>query len=640
MLLLLLTAPASAHPYTYDPAHTLATEVTNANTEAGPSFADLDGDGDWDAIVPRDRDLQLLENDGNGVFSLVKTIDNPPSENLPLRGAYAADLDNDGDVDLFVVRERSVEVAWNDGGTVDLAFPDVTVLLNAPSGSYEGAGLADLDHDGVLELIASHDGDMHTFVFDAGNHTFTGPETWDIPSESVSDFLTLADVDADGRLDVLLRGQSDLHHLEYDGVVGQWVERLSADLAGSRCGQKGTVVLCDQRVLGAFDMLWTCDSLPSGPSDNTFLPLLPDCGDGEPGYCEPPSEAPPDITEGGARGMLCGDVDHDGAPEVFVADDGDDAVWDWDGAAYLRDGIGGSSANTKSPALADWDDDGDLDAMTTAANSVAPRVFVNTGIGNDQDAYLQVRVLTNVGSCEDPVLRDDLGAQVLVLDDQGATLVAPLAELFGGTGRGQLPWPVLHFGGLVPSETYTLEVRTVYPQGTWRGRHVQPDSLGSPQRLVIRADDIDGDGIPNDQEPGDTDGDGLPDALEGDSDGDGCLDAIEAGATPCEPADGGAGTPYAFDGSRLHPACPGYVPPDTADTGNDPTPTDTGPGDTATDTDTGTDVDTDADTGSGLSIHEGVPQAADGCTCRQAASPGPWVRSLARRRPTGTSSGR
>jgi len=641
-MLTLLPALALAHPLTWDQGHSLATAPVAATKEAAVSFADLDGDGDWDAIVPGDRSFELLENDGSHAFTVAKSISYPAGQNHRIRGVFPADLDNDGDVDLFVARERSVEVVWNGGGSIDVAFPTQALLVSEATlpASYEGAGLADLDHDGVLEALAAHDGELHTFVLDLGTTTYGPPLVFDMPSVSASDFLAVADIDSDGMTDVVVRGSTRLIHLEYDGVVGDWAAREpTTGLNANDCGNKGTVAFCDTSTDGTFELFWSCDALQSGDSDNTPIPLDDDCGDGFPSYC-PASEVPAAVDEGGNRGTQCGDLDHDGDLELVVADDGDDAVWDFDGAAWVRDGVGGSNALTLSPALADWDDDGDLDVLVHTMFTGLPRVFLNTDLDPGVvDAYLQVRVQANVGTCEDPVLRDDIGAQVRVFDEAGLTLVAPLAEVFGGTGRGQIPWPVLHIGGVVASEEHQLEVRTVFPQATWGRLPVQPDTLGSPQRLVIRADDIDGDGIPNDLEPDDTDNDGRSDAVELDSDGDGCLDATEAGANPCTPDEGPDG-PLAQDGTRLHPDCPGYEPPadtshtgvatgDTAEDTADTAPHDTAPSTGSTghtgvsaDTDTGTDTDTDTD-GSAPQT-EPTAEATTGCACRTSTDDAPW----------------
>ena len=61
---------------------------------------------------------------------------------------------------------------------------------------------------------------------------------------------------------------------------------------------------------------------------------------------------------------------------------------------------------------------------------------------------------------------------------------------------------------------------------------------GSPFAMAISDGDSDGDGIPDSVEGSeDTDGDGVKDSLDTDSDGDGAPDAEEAGPDPKNPAD-------------------------------------------------------------------------------------------------------
>ena len=74
---------------------------------AGASFADLDGDGDWDAVVPARLHIDLLLNDGTGAFAHDTTLNVTTSAVSEVRGVFPADMDNDGDADLVVVRKQS-----------------------------------------------------------------------------------------------------------------------------------------------------------------------------------------------------------------------------------------------------------------------------------------------------------------------------------------------------------------------------------------------------------------------------------------------------------------------------------------------------------------------------------------------------
>lgn len=116
-----------------------------------PAVIDIEGDGDDDLIFPGLQ--QLLRNDGGGIFTpLLGSVS--PGTLLP----YAvADVDNDGDQDLFVVPESdpgSVLLVENLGGGSFLASAEP--VYRQPSDSYPVFGLSatDVDGDQDVDLLA------------------------------------------------------------------------------------------------------------------------------------------------------------------------------------------------------------------------------------------------------------------------------------------------------------------------------------------------------------------------------------------------------------------------------------------------------------------------------------------------------
>jgi hypothetical protein len=128
----------------------------------GVASADFDGDGWMDLFVAADRaENTLWMNQRNGTF-----VNTAPLAGTALatsggvrasRGVDAADVDNDGDEDLFVTHDR---------------FDGATLYLNEGSGRFEdrgtqsglrpsafvssgfGGGFVELDNDGRLDIIA------------------------------------------------------------------------------------------------------------------------------------------------------------------------------------------------------------------------------------------------------------------------------------------------------------------------------------------------------------------------------------------------------------------------------------------------------------------------------------------------------
>lgn len=167
--------------------------------------ADLDGDGDLDAVVTAlDADqVRYIENLGGGAswgsaVTVVSGLDIPTS-------VEAADLDGDGLLDLLVVGQGDDRVAWarNLGGG---AFgPAVTI--NVPSSSSTTtARAADLDGDGRLDVIATRAGsDRVSWLRGLGAGSFAAEVLIDDDLPGARDVLTVDD-DHDGDLDILACG--------------------------------------------------------------------------------------------------------------------------------------------------------------------------------------------------------------------------------------------------------------------------------------------------------------------------------------------------------------------------------------------------------------------------------------------------
>ena len=78
--------------------------------------ADLDNDGDMDVLSASyyDNKIAWYENDGTGLFIDEHIISNNA---LGARGVYTADIDNDGDIDVLSASNGDDKIAWyeNDG---------------------------------------------------------------------------------------------------------------------------------------------------------------------------------------------------------------------------------------------------------------------------------------------------------------------------------------------------------------------------------------------------------------------------------------------------------------------------------------------------------------------------------------------
>jgi hypothetical protein len=141
----------------------------------GAEFVDLDEDSDLDLfMVGADQQpSKIFRNDGNNMFTDIDTITGHPllsSTGSDFGGGKAVDYDNDGDLDLFfhdhlaTVGSHARKLYRNDG---NWEFTDVTTaegIANTNQGAYDSVW-GDIDHDGDQDLIAPTDSSFNERLF-------------------------------------------------------------------------------------------------------------------------------------------------------------------------------------------------------------------------------------------------------------------------------------------------------------------------------------------------------------------------------------------------------------------------------------------------------------------------------------------
>lgn len=128
----------------------------------GVALGDLDGDGDPDAILARLEDSALLLNDGAGLFT---DGGGRLSTGAP-QDLILGDVDQDGDLDAVVASFLpSGNQLWlNAGGSF---VPDQMMTMSSGGVSY-GAALADLDGDGDEDLFFANTGPNEIWLYATG----------------------------------------------------------------------------------------------------------------------------------------------------------------------------------------------------------------------------------------------------------------------------------------------------------------------------------------------------------------------------------------------------------------------------------------------------------------------------------------
>ena len=275
----------------------------------GLCFADLDNDGDYDAVrgltyaignIRKPGRNQIKRNDGKGKFTDVTDAAGIPRDRKePTRGVIAFDMDDDGDLDIFCVsgawgskKDRpgeKNEVYRNDG---KMKFTPITTgsLVTCPAG--QGATDTDLDGDGDIDVIAANrTGPVNILINDgAGKFKLIKPESLGI-KHPAKDGATTADVDNDGDLDLLLAGD-DYGHLYLNNGKGKFAHKQS--FTGT-AGYMGGFADLDND--GDLDLVFAGDKkvyLNDGAGNFTPGPKVPVAGINDP------------------RGIAFADIDNDG----------------------------------------------------------------------------------------------------------------------------------------------------------------------------------------------------------------------------------------------------------------------------------------------------------------------------------------
>lgn len=200
---------------------------TEANQSIGPTWADYDGDGFQDLFVPNGSGNKnsLFHNEGNGRFTKVQNV--ITAEGGQSVGSAWGDYDNDGDLDLIVTNSNSIGnfLYRNDGNG---AFTKIT---NSPvttdKGASHGCSWADIDNDGDLDLYVSTDKSYKFLYINDGHGGFTKKSDELISYDFGKSFSHVwADYDHDGDLDLFVATHSGQPNVLFynNGNNNHWLE--------------------------------------------------------------------------------------------------------------------------------------------------------------------------------------------------------------------------------------------------------------------------------------------------------------------------------------------------------------------------------------------------------------------------------
>ncbi len=385
------TAASAVEPFTEEAvARGLVYEVQPypqpfGNEGSGCGFADLDNDGDPDAIIlgAVTGSIGIFENDGTGNFINRSFVNGVPL--IPLASGFAAaDYDGDGDLDLYITVWTAANVLLRNQGSFQ--FINVTAAAGVgDAGEGEAASFGDYDGDGWLDLyLCNYTGlvldppaPKNVLYRNLGNGAFEDVSVEQGVDDEGYGFQSVwFDYDRDGDVDLYL--SNDRGHLPPLFANNQLWRNDNGNLVNVSAGSGADLGLFSMGVAcGDFDgNRWPdlyCTNI-AGYIDG-FNPLFLNQGDGT--FVESSEPAGVDlwVTSWGA---IFFDFDNDGRQDLYVNTQfASNALFHNDGGfpcaeITLEAGVAGSVGTCPLPgdcnasfssAIADVDSDGDLDLL-------------------------------------------------------------------------------------------------------------------------------------------------------------------------------------------------------------------------------------------------------------------------------------
>ena len=332
----------------------------------GAEMGDIDRDGDLDLIFSQDfqRQPQLFENDGNGFFTNI-TATNLPAMTLSSSRAQFGDLDNDGDMDIYI----------NSGGTSRFTPGQNRVYINDGTGVYSDqtaafhplmnfnepmdVTLGDIDGDFDIDVRCGGTGNNNSRMLQndgSGVLSIVGG----VPNDSSCYSYDFGDIDGDGDMDMI----------------------------GVNAGTGNTDLLLENDGNGIFT--------------NISGQLSPN----------------PSLDDNDSKFM---DYDYDGDLDLIVGrlGSGGERLYNNDGNGNFTQTSGVFqvlSDSTLDIVVADFNNDGRLDVVTAQgeSGSFVNRIYINSGVADT----LPPRILDTEQA--DTKTGDDYVIRALIVDDNSS----------------------------------------------------------------------------------------------------------------------------------------------------------------------------------------------------------------------------
>ncbi len=224
VILVTLALPAASPILADAPIAGQSTITTSADAATYVYAADVDGDGDMDVLSASfgDATIAWFENTaGDGSAWTANTIS---TSAVGAISVYAADVDGDGDMDALSASNNDDKIAWYENTAGDGSAWTANTISTSAAIRATSVYAADVDRDGDMDVLSAsaNDDKIAWYENTAGDGSAWTARTISTSAAIRATSVYAADVDGDGDMDALSASFNDDKVAWYENKGGQF----------------------------------------------------------------------------------------------------------------------------------------------------------------------------------------------------------------------------------------------------------------------------------------------------------------------------------------------------------------------------------------------------------------------------------
>ena len=173
-------------------------------------FIDFDLEGDLDLFLATNSKDLLFRNNSDGTYTETGHGAGFVKSAFPTKDAIYADLDDDGDGDLFILNTNGNNIYYDNlrqGSFQDIIASSGLLTSNTPGAIAKG----DYNNDGLIDILVTDlSGNMNELYMNLGDGKFKADQNWEKSKKRLKGIsgndAEFFDLDNDGYLDILISG--------------------------------------------------------------------------------------------------------------------------------------------------------------------------------------------------------------------------------------------------------------------------------------------------------------------------------------------------------------------------------------------------------------------------------------------------